>query len=81
MTVGDDGCLIWDTKSKQCAGALPGPAVRWASCLGSGDKLLCAGGDKTTTLWDLQTKESSNALEGSRGSRVKSWTVSKVCRA
>ena len=78
FAAGDDGCLVWDVVEGACTAALEGPAVRWAACLDDGRHLLCASGDRTTTLWDLSTSTSSVAVPGSRGSRVKSWAASQV---
>ena len=75
---GDDGCLVWDVVEGACTASLEGPAVRWAACLEDGRHLLCASGDRTSTLWDLSTSTSSVAIPGSRGSRVKSWAASQV---
>ena len=69
---------MWDVVEGACTASLEGPAVRWAACLDDGRHLLCASGDRTTTLWDLSTSTSSVAIPGSRGSRVKSWAASQV---
>lgn len=76
--VGNDGCLLWDVKEAACTGCLEGPAVRWASYVDDGKRLLCASGNRTTKLWDLSTSSGRVALEGTRGSRVKSWSASQV---
>lgn len=75
---GDDGCLVWNVEESACTAALEGPAVRWAACLEDGQHVLCASGDRTTSLWDLKTFRSTVALPGNRGSRVKSCAASRV---
>ena len=78
IVTGDDGCLLWDVKEAACTACLEGPAVRWASCVDDGKQLLCASGNRTTKLWDFQSNNGKVALEGNRGSRVKSWSASEV---
>jgi hypothetical protein len=75
---GNDGCLVWGVQEKASTAFLEGPAVRWAACLEDNKTILCASGDRTTKMWDLATSSGSVALEGNRGSRVKSWDVSQV---
>jgi len=69
---------VWGAEEKACTASLEGPAVRWAACLEDNKTLLCASGDRTTKVWDLATCDGSVALQGNRGSRVKSWDASQV---
>ena len=69
---------MWDVAEGTCTSVLEGQAVRWASCVADGKRLLCASGDRTTNLWDLASATATAALPGTKGSRVKSFAASQV---